>query len=566
MAPTTLDHDLNPYASFWMAGFEGADHVNARAEPQDLVRMTGHLAHLDDDYRRVAAFGLRTIRESVGWRLTEPTGAAAASSGRFDFSRTLRCADAANRHGLQVLWTLMHYGFPSGVDVFADDFAERFADFAAASARILRGMSDRAPVYTPINEISFLAWAIAESDFIHPYRQESKRRQGLEGHHRDVGWEAKRRLIRAALLAIEAIRAEDPRARILHVEPLTHVVPPPHAPHLAWRADEIDDYQWQAWDMLSGALMPELGGKPEALDLLGVNYYHNCQWEMETGQRLEWHLDDPRRVSLASLLRKTSKRYGKPLVISETSHVGVGRALWLDDVSQEVERAMRGGVPVLGVCLYPIIDRPDWNDFAHWHNSGMWDVDNSLGAPEAMTRRIHLGYAKSLRRAQARMAECEVAPTVRPHLVVFSRLRWDLVDQRPQHLLSRMARHYDVVFVEEPSFTTERAYLERSAPCPGIEVLRPHTPIDAAGFADAQLATLQVLLAGYLADNLIDDHVVWYDTPALLPMLDGLAPRAVERLPELVAELATPSRSLNPAHVGSPSGATQSAWPDAVIL
>ena len=230
-----------------------------------------------------------------------------------------------------------------------------------------------------------------------------------------------------------------------------------------------------------------------------------------------------------------------------------GRALWLDDVSQEVERAMRGGVPVLGVCLYPIIDRPDWNDFAHWHNSGMWDVDNALGAPEAMTRRIHLGYAKSLRRAQARMAECEVAPTVRPHLVVFSRLRWDLVDQRPQHLLSRMARHYDVVFVEEPSFTTERAYLERSAPCPGIDVLRPHTPIDAAGFADAQLATLQVLLAGYLADNLIDDHVVWYDTPALLPMLDGLAPRAVERLPELMAELGTPSRPRRPTAPGRPA-------------
>ena len=37
-----------------------------------------------------------------------------------------------------------------------------------------------------------------------------------------------------------------------------------------------------------------------------------------------------------------------------------------------------------------------------------------------------------------------------PHLVVFSHLRWNFVFQRPQHLLSRLVRHYHVVFVEEP--------------------------------------------------------------------------------------------------------------------
>ena len=57
----------------------------------------------------------------------------------------------------------MHYGRPADVDLFEDDFADRFADFAAAAARALRGTSDAAPVYTPINEISFLAWAISET-------------------------------------------------------------------------------------------------------------------------------------------------------------------------------------------------------------------------------------------------------------------------------------------------------------------------------------------------------------------------------------------------------------------
>src|SRR3712207_7820853 len=37
-------------------------------------------------------------------------------------------------------------------------------------------------------------------------------------------------------------------------------------------------------------------------------------------------------------------------------------------------------------------------------------------------------------------------------LVCFSHLRWDFVWQRPQHLLSRVAKHYRVLVIEEPIF------------------------------------------------------------------------------------------------------------------
>ena len=39
-----------------------------------------------------------------------------------------------------------------------------------------------------------------------------------------------------------------------------------------------------------------------------------------------------------------------------------------------------------------------------------------------------------------------------PLLVCFSHLRWDFVWQRPQHLLSRAAKHYRVLQIEEPLF------------------------------------------------------------------------------------------------------------------
>lgn len=50
----------------------------------------------------------------------------------------------------------------------------------------------------------------------------------------------------------------------------------------------------------------------------------------------------------------------------------------------------------------------------------------------------------------------------RPDLICISHLRWDFVWQRPQQLLSRLAHHYRVLFVEEPVTNTniDKPYLE----------------------------------------------------------------------------------------------------------
>src|SRR5258706_51688 len=59
------------------------------------------------------------------------------------------------------------------------------------------------------------------------------------------------------------------------------------------------------------------------------------------------------------------------------------------------------------------------------------------------------------------------------HLIVFCHLRWDFVLQRPQHLLTRLARHWPVHLVEEPVAGTAAPRLERMTPAPGVEVLNP---------------------------------------------------------------------------------------------
>jgi len=189
----------------------------------------------------------------------------------------------------------------------------------------------------------------------------------------------KRQLVRAAIAGIEAIWAVDSRARIAQIDPIMHVVTPRAHPELDKAAAGQNASQFEAWDMLCGLASPELGGDPRYLDIIGVNYYHANQWEYPGDQpenRLRWE-DSPRDsrwVPFSQLLADFYARYRRPMFIAETGHFGVGRALWAKETAAEVMIARRRGVPIEGICFYPIIDRTDWEDASHWHNCGLWDL------------------------------------------------------------------------------------------------------------------------------------------------------------------------------------------------
>jgi hypothetical protein len=73
------------------------------------------------------------------------------------------------------------------------------------------------------------------------------------------------------------------------------------------------------------------------------------------------------------------------------------------EIAAELWSANDVGIPIEGVCLFPIIDRMDWNDENHWHNSGLWDLVRRNGRLE---RVIHSEYADELRHSQALLARC----------------------------------------------------------------------------------------------------------------------------------------------------------------
>jgi UDP-galactopyranose mutase len=113
-------------------------------------------------------------------------------------------------------------------------------------------------------------------------------------------------------------------------------------------------------------------------------------------------------------------------------------------------------------------------------------------------------------------------------IIAFSHLRWDFVYQRPQQLLSRLAKRHPVFFVEEPEFdAVGAARWERSAPEPGVTVYRPRTPVRTPGFNPEQAAAMLPLLDEVRRDAAGCELVAWLYTPMALPLARRLMPQVL---------------------------------------
>ncbi|MEI2265833.1 NAD(P)-binding protein [Erwinia sp. CGal63] len=505
------------FRSFWQAGYEGADHVNPQGVRLSMNAITDHLQQARQDYARLKRFHISTVRESVGWRLAE-------TAQGYDFTSVALRMQAAREHDIQISWTVCHYGWPAFLTLFSSEFVSSFAAFCGSLAAFLAPFyaESEAPIYAPMNEISFLSWGISVGLFA-----------CADGPETDRALAAKRQLVRATLAACDAIRQADPRARFLHCDPLIYVIADEDSAVCHEVAQGMTESQHQAWDMIAGRCEPALGGAPHYLDLIGVNYYHDNQWEAFSGRRLYWHLGDPRRKPLHELLTTLHQRYQRPLLLAETSHVGSGRGAWIAEIAAQVAQARLADVEITGVCLYPIIDRPLWEDLTFWTRSGLWDLDRHCPDPNA--RQLQHPYDHALLLAQRTMRrfhsfivsarEARENNMKMPVLIVFSHLRWGFVFQRPQHLLTRLAQHYRILFVEEPIYQAGPEEIHTSSPAPNVTVIQPHTDVHAPGFHDSQIAPLQQLLATLIDDS--DQPLVWFYTPMALPLLTGLKPRAI---------------------------------------
>jgi glycosyltransferase involved in cell wall biosynthesis len=109
----------------------------------------------------------------------------------------------------------------------------------------------------------------------------------------------------------------------------------------------------------------------------------------------------------------------------------------------------------------------------------------------------------------------------KPLLVCFSHLRWDFVWQRPQHLLSRAAKHYNVLIIEEPVFKPGvTAHMDISDRPQGVMIAVPVLP---EGLAHEDVVAEQHdLIEGLIGREAKSPRVFWYYTPMAMAFTSDL--------------------------------------------
>ena len=251
----------------------------------------------DADFARLRNVGILTAREGLRWHLIENT------AGRYDFTSALRIFEAAERQGIQIIWDLCHFGWPSRLDIFSAGWVDSFSSFAAAFGRVVREEMSNSAFVAPVNEISFVSWAGGDTAYLNPFAT-------------GRGAELKAQLVRGFIGAAKAIRSELPQVQLVSPEPVIHIVGDPAIPDDVRHAREYTSSMFESWDMITGRAHPDLGGDESCIDIIGINYYDRNQWRNH--RNTIWR-HEPDYRPFSEILIENYERYRRPMFVSETA-------------------------------------------------------------------------------------------------------------------------------------------------------------------------------------------------------------------------------------------------------
>jgi beta-glucosidase/6-phospho-beta-glucosidase/beta-galactosidase len=335
-----------------MGGFECSTHRNKFGRRLDLIASTRHDEFAERDYARLIELGIRTCRDGLRWHLIEP------EPDTYDFSSLESQVAAAKATGMQVVWDLFHYGYPDDIDIFEDEFIDRFGRFCEAATKYLCEHLGNDLIVCPVNEISFFSYVGGHTGTFYPG---AKRR----------GDDLKKQLVRAAVEGTRAARSVCPTVRLMFTDPAIHVVTRRDTAKDRQAAERYRQSQFEAFDMV--------GSYDHVLDIIGLNYYFHNQWHHTNRQKIPpgHKLYRP----LHQILLEFYERYRRPIILAETGIEDEKRPEWFRYICEQTLIAREQGADINGICLYPIANHPGWVDDRHCHN-GLWDYADDSGHRE----------------------------------------------------------------------------------------------------------------------------------------------------------------------------------------
>jgi len=378
----------------------------------------GH-AGRDDDIARFASLGISAIRYPVLWERTAPDGLANA-----DWSWADARLHALRDAGIAPIAGLVHHGSgPRHTSLIDPGFATGLAEYAGAVAARYPWLTH----YTPVNEPLTTARFSGLYGLWYPH--------GRDDH---TFIEALLNQCRAVVLAMRAIRAVNPDAKLVQTDDLGKTY---STGAMADVATFYNERRWLGWDLLCGMVGPEhalwsylvgTGIDPAELlwfrdnpcppDIIGVNYYvtserwldhridrYPPQFAGVTKDGVPFADVESARVlaaptpGIAPLLEEIWDRYRLPLAVTE-AHIDARREdqlRWLLEVWQAAGQVRANGVDVRAVTVWALLGSFDWNSLVtrcdSHYEPGPFDVRSPLPRPTALAGMMQeLAAGKSL--------------------------------------------------------------------------------------------------------------------------------------------------------------------------
>lgn len=370
------------------------DHNGHRTRPLDLAMF--------------AALGIRRLRQAVLWERH--------AGEQVDWQPTDATLQSLRTLGIDPIVGLIHHGSgPPGTSLVDPGFATGLADHAARVARRYPWVE----WYTPVNEPLTTA-----------------RFSGLYGlwypHGRDDLTFARALLnqCRATVLAMRAIRAVNPAAKLVQTEDLGRSY---STAKLAYQADLENERRWLTWDLLCGRLDPAkpmfqflqragitqaelewFADHPCPPDIIGINHYVTSDRYLDhrlglypdvaaggNGRHRYVDVEAVRVLPEAAegwsrCLAEAWQRYGLPLAITE-AHLGCTREeqlRWIAEAWAAACTARDRGWDVRAVTAWALLGCHDWNSLlvrqAGHYESGVFDMRGGQPRPTALARTLRI--------------------------------------------------------------------------------------------------------------------------------------------------------------------------------
>jgi dTDP-4-dehydrorhamnose reductase len=340
------------------------------------------IGHYDrpEDLDAIAALGIRTIRYPVLWEKVSPTNPDTADF-RWHDERLKRLSQL----GMEPIVGLVHHGSgPRYTDLLDPAFPELLARHAARVAERYPHLRQ----FTPINEPLTTARFSALYGFWYPHKADTA-----------SFFRALVNQCRATRLAMKAIRAVIPDARLVQTEDMGKIF---STPLLKYQADYENERRWLSLDLLFGRVveghplyrhfldngiaqweLEELSASPVPPDVVGINYYLTSERFLEHRahrqphghalggngrhryadlEAVRVHLP-PEETGIEARLREVWQRYRTTIAVTE-AHLGCTRdeqLRWLADIWQAASRVRAEGVDLCAVTMWSMFGSADWN-------------------------------------------------------------------------------------------------------------------------------------------------------------------------------------------------------------